>query len=347
MAELKKCIVLDLDGTLWGGVIGEDGKDGILLSMDEKGEHFIAFQQGLRDLHDRGIILAINSKNNPDDALDVIRTHPNMVLKEHHFAATRINWNDKVQNMRELAEELNIGLDSMVFLDDSTLQREAIKSALPEVAVPEMPVDSALYTEMLLSLPYFKSDVLTDEDKMRGNFYVTERLRTKAETRFESRQAFLDSLGLAVRVVRNDRNAAPRIAQLTEKTNQFNTNKIPKTEEEIQTLMESPDTEVFYAEARDRYGDHGIIAAALVQKNGVVWNVDTLLMSCRVFERGIEDAFVYAIAEAAQKEGGESLVFDFTPTEKNDPAKLFLQSRTQGGILHNADAALPPWITIL
>jgi len=346
MAELKKCIVLDLDNTLWGGVVGEDGKEGILLSMDEKGEAFIAFQQALRDLYDRGIILSINSKNNPDDALDVIRTHPNMLLKEHHFAATRINWNDKVQNMRELADELNIGLDSMVFLDDSALQREAVKSALPEVAVPDMPEDPKLYTQMLLSLPYFHSNTLTDEDKMRGNFYVTERLRTKAESRFENREAFLENLGLQVRVVRNDMKAVSRIAQLTEKTNQFNTHKIPKTEEEIRVFMENPDTDVFYAQASDRFGDHGIIAVALVEKSGTTWNIPTLLMSCRVFERGIENAFVYAIAKAATKEGATSISFDFVPTEKNDPAKTFLDKNTENGILNMQDMQLPHWITL-
>jgi FkbH-like protein len=347
MSELKKCIVLDLDNTLWGGVVGEDGKDGILLSIDEKGEAFIAFQQALRDLYDRGIILAINSKNNPEDALEVIRTHPNMLLKEPHFAAMRINWNDKVENMRELAEELNIGLDSMVFLDDSALQREAVKSALPEVAVPDMPEDPALYTRMLLSLPYFHSNTLTDEDKMRGNFYVTERLRAKAESRFENREAFLESLGLQVRVVRNDTNAISRISQLTAKTNQFNTNKIPKTEEEIAVYMEGEDTDVWYAQASDRFGDHGIIAVALVEKNATKWKVSTLLMSCRVFERGIEDAFIYAIAQAADEEGAEFLSFDFAPTEKNDPAKTFLDSNTEDGILKVQDANLPRWINLI
>jgi FkbH-like protein len=346
MAEQKKCIVLDLDNTLWGGVVGEDGMDGIHLSLDEKGEPFIAFQQALRDLHTRGIILAINSKNNPDDALLVIRTHPNMLLKENHFAAVRINWNDKVDNMRELAHELNIGLDAMVFLDDNPLQREAVKSALPEVTVPDMPEDPTLYTQTLLSLPYFQSEAITDEDTMRGNFYVTERLRSKAEGRFENREAFLESLNLRVEVVRNDVEAIARISQLTGKTNQFNTNKQPKDEAEIMSRMEHAGSDVWHARATDRFGDHGIIAVALVEKQHTRWHVRTLLMSCRVFERGIEDAFVYAIAQAAAEEGAASLSFEFAPTEKNDPAKMYLEHRTQNGILSVSDATLPRWITL-
>lgn len=347
MQEKKKCIVLDLDNTLWGGVVGEDGKDGILLSLDEKGEAYISFQQALRDLYDRGIILAINSKNNEKDALDVIRTHPNMILKEPHFGAMRINWNDKVENMKELAHELNIGLDSMVFLDDSPLQREAVKSALPEVAVPDMPENPNHYTQMLLSLPYFETNSITDEDKMRGNFYVTERLRAKAENRFENREAFLQSLGLQVRVGRNDATTTSRVAQLTEKTNQFNTNKAPHSEAEICTLIENDKTEVFYAHASDRFGDHGIIAAALVEKETLVWHIRTLLMSCRVFERGLEDAFVAAIADTAKAEGAESLSFDFVPTEKNDPAKAFLEKTCIGNTVSIDSPKVPSWITLL
>lgn len=346
MAELKKCIVLDLDDTLWGGVAGEDGIEGVALSLEEPGASFISFQQALRDLHDRGILLAINSKNNPEDALAVIRSHPNMILKEPHFAAMRMNWNDKADNIRELAEELNIGLNSMVFLDDNPLQRELVRTALPEVEVPEMPQDPREYTRMLLSLPYFGSGALTDEDKMRGNMYVTERLRRESEKRFESREEFLESLNLHTEVKQNDTAAISRISQLTEKTNQFNTNKVPLSVEEVEELMQHQESAVFHARAIDRFGDHGIIAVAIIQKEEALWRVQTLLMSCRVFERGIEQAFVYAIAEAAKKEGVAELVFDFVPTDKNDPAKAFLETYTNNGTLSVKKTTLPRWITL-
>ena len=152
---MKKCIVLDLDNTLWGGVVGEDGINGIKLDTETPGNGFLAFQQALLDLLEQGIILAINSKNNYEDAIGVIKEHPNMILKEKHFVAMRINWQDKVENMRELAKELNIGLDSMVFLDDDPLNRGLVQAELPEVEAPELPQDPAKYAKFLINLPYF------------------------------------------------------------------------------------------------------------------------------------------------------------------------------------------------
>lgn len=344
---MKKCIVLDLDNTLWGGVIGEDGMEGISLSVSSPGSHFVAFQQALLDLYERGIILAINSQNNPEDALEVIRTHPNMILKEQHFAATRINWNDKVQNLKELAAELNIGLDAMVFLDDSPTNRSAVREFLPQVETPELPADPQLYTKFLHSLPYFESSTTTDEDKMRGNLYVTERLRRESEKEFANREDFLRSLDIELQVFEDNDVALPRLAQLTEKTNQFNTNKQPMSMEEIAGYITSPKYAVFYASARDRFGDHGIIAFALVRKEGKEWNLESLLMSCRVFGRGIEDAFVHKIAERAGGVGVETMRVAFTPTEKNKPAKDFLDRRTSQGKLSTKTAFAPDWIKII
>ena len=264
--ELKKCIVLDLDNTLWGGVIGEDGMDGIQLSLEAPGNSFLAFQQALLDRYERGVILAINSRNNPEDALEVIRTHPNMILKEKHFAASRINWADKSENIRELAQELNIGLDSMVFLDDDPTNRAQVRSLVPEVEVPELPTDPREYARFLHSLPYFPGEAVTDEDSMRGNLYVTERLRQKEEERHASREEFLGSLGLRLEVIRDDATAVPRISQMTGKTNQFNIDKKPYTEEEIRTFIESSEYVVFQGKLSDRFGDYGIIALAIAKK---------------------------------------------------------------------------------
>lgn len=322
---MKKCIVLDLDNTLWGGVIGEEGFDNIALSLTPPGASFIAFQQALRDLHDRGVILAINSSNNPEDALNVIRTHPNMILKEPHFAAQRINWNDKVENMRELAKELNIGLDSMVFLDDSPLNREAMRTFLPEVETPDLPADPTQYAKFLHSLPHFKSGAITDEDKMRGNLYVTERLRKEAEKHSGNREEFLKGLGIELEVCEDDSSSLARLAQLTEKTNQFNVKKRPMTEQEIEAFIQDGTYAVFHGRAVDQFGDQGIIAFALVRKEKELWHIESLLMSCRVIGRGIEDAFLAAIARRAEEEGARDISVTFEPSEKNEPAHTFVE----------------------
>lgn len=321
----KKCVVLDLDNTLWGGIIGEDGIDGVRLSHDGEGAGYMAFQQALRDLYDRGILLAINSRNTEGEALAVIDNHPNMILKRKHFAASRINWNDKVENMRELADELRIGLDSMVFLDDDPVNRSAMRALLPHVETPELPTDPAEYASFLLSLPYFPAAAITDEDKMRGNLYVTERLRMESEKAFENRDEFLNSLKLKMEVYEDDDSAAERLAQLSEKTNQFNIDKRPLTVDEIKRLAESDTHKIFYGRVTDRFGDYGIVAFALVATTGSVWHIGSLLMSCRVLMRGVEDAFLAAIAERAKTSGARGITIGFVPSDRNKPAQDFVE----------------------
>lgn len=328
---MKKCIILDLDNTLWGGIVGEDGIDGIELSLQPPGNSFIAFQQALLDYFNRGIILAINSRNNPEDAWNVIRNHPNMILKEHHFAAARINWNDKATNIRELATELNIGLDSMVFFDDDATNREMVKSLVPEVLVPDLPESPKEYTKFLNSLTCFSLDVITDEDKMRGNLYVTERLRKEQEKAFTSQEEFLSSLSLEMSVYKNDTSCIPRLAQLTEKTNQFNTNKHPKTEDDIAAYIKSDIFDVYHGKLVDCFGDYGVIIFALVKKDKSAWHIELLLMSCRVFGRSVEHAFMSTILDEAKKAGVTNVTIAFSPTEKNKPAQNFIEEISHEG----------------
>ena len=320
----KKCIVLDLDNTLWGGVVGEDGIDGILLSHDERGAGFVAFQQALLDLYHRGILLAINSHNNPDDALAVIRTHPNMILKEQHFAAQRINWDDKAQNIRSLADELNIGLDAMVFFDDNPLHRESVRAFIPEVDVPELSSDPNTYAKLLLSLPYFPQNAVTNEDTLRNNLYVTERLRIEAEKRFESKDGFLASLGLEAFFTVNDETTLERVAQLTDKTNQFNTDKHPLTADEIRARMHDGKTLVITMRVTDRFGDYGLIGVAIIDTSESLWHIEQLLMSCRILSRGADDALIGMIARLAATAGASGITIAYTQTEKNIPARTFL-----------------------
>ncbi len=343
----KKCIVLDLDNTLWGGIVGEDGFDGIQLSLSHPGASFIAFQQALLDLYNRGIILAVNSRNNFEDAMNVIQTHPNMILKEPHFAAMRINWNDKATNIIELAKELNIGLDSMVFFDDDPTNRATVRVMVPEVEVPELPTNPEEYAKFLLSLPYFPSTAITDEDKMRGSLYVTERLRQEAEKSFPSKEEFLKNLGLELHFLEDDPTSVARLAQMTGKTNQFNVNKIPMTEEEMMGFIEHPEYKVFHGHVADRFGEHGITNLAIVKKNGEDWNIEHFLMSCRVIGRGIEDAFLTTIADSARKEGAKRLLITFIPTEKNAPAQEFINRRfINNETIVEDTPSLPTWITI-
>jgi FkbH-like protein len=343
---MKKCLVLDLDNTLWGGVIGEDGIERIKLSTQSPGNSFMAFQQALLDHYDKGVILAINSRNNPEDAWQVIRTHPNQILKEHHFAASRINWNDKAANIRELADELNIGLDSMVFLDDDPTNRALVRSLVPEVEVPELPEDPREYARFLNNLPYFESKAITDEDKMRGNMYVTERLRLEEEKSFSTKEEFLKSLGLTLFIYRDDESSIPRLSQLTEKTNQFNTLKRPLSEEEILSFITSSEHSVYYGRLEDRFGDYGVIIFALIEKKGEVWHVRSMLMSCRVFGRQIEDAFFSIIATDAKKEGVRTISIECEETPKNLPAREFVD-RTFTDWKYEISEPLPSsdWIT--
>ena len=344
---MKKCIVLDLDNTLWGGIIGEDGIDGIDLSLQAPGNSFIAFQQALLDYYNKGIILAINSRNNPEDAWNVIRNHPNMILKEHHFATARINWNDKATNIRELATELNIGLDSMVFLDDDKTNREMVKSLVPEVLVPDLPESPKEYTKFLNSLTCFSFDVITDEDKMRGNLYVTERLRKEEEKNFSTQEEFLSSLSLQMTIYKNNESCPQRLSQLTEKTNQFNTLKRPLSEAEVLSYIKNTNYDVYHASLHDVFGDHGVILFCLVEKKDDAWNIKSLLMSCRVFGRGVEIAFMSYFFNEANKVGVEKITIESEVTEKNVPAREFIQKNFINNERKTEDLLTSPeWVTL-
>jgi FkbH-like protein len=345
---MKKCIVLDLDNTLWGGIVGEDGMDALALSLEEPGASFIAFQQAILDHYHRGVLLAINSRNNPEDAWKVIATHPNMILKEKHFAAARINWMDKAENVREIAKELNIGLDSMVFIDDDPTNRALVRAMVPEVDTPELPADPRDYTRFLHSLDYFPKEVVTDEDKMRGNLYVTERLRKEREKKFADKAEFLQSLSLELTLWKDDDSCVPRLSQLTEKTNQFNTVKQPFSEEEIRRFIASPDHAVFHARLQDTFGDHGIIAFALVEKKKAEWQIRSMLMSCRVFGREVEDAFFSAIAEHAKAAGANKVTIGIEESAKNLPAREFVKKYFKDGAYAiGQKSSAPAWIKII
>jgi FkbH-like protein len=321
----KKCIVVDLDNTLWGGIVGEDGFDGIRLGPQPPGNAFMEFQKYLKALSQRGIILAINSKNNFDDAIQVIREHPHMILKENDFACMKINWNDKVSNMQSISEELNIGLDSFVFFDDDPVNREFVKKNMPEITTPDLPHDPSRYSEVIQSLHDFSVFQVTNEDINRGKMYFQQKQRSESKKSSTNLTEFLKTLNLEIDIKKSDSFTIPRISQLTMKTNQFNLTTKRYHEEELKKFSEDDKMLVGCAQIRDKFGDNGITGVFIVEKtNSDEWFLDTFLLSCRVMGREIEKAILYHIINEARKNNVKKLKAKFIPTAKNKPIEHLL-----------------------
>ena len=321
----KRCIVLDLDNTLWGGIVGEDGYDGIKLGADAQGNSFIEFQKYLLSLHQRGILLAINSKNNPDDALDVITNHPDMILRKEHFACMKINWNDKVSNMIDIGKELNFGLDYLVYFDDDPVNRDFMKSSLPDVLTVELPNDPSQYAIILKNMKEFNVLKITDEDAKRGQMYVQQKNRQEFERSVTNLDEFLKQLKLKVKIKEADKFSIPRISQLTLKTNQFNLTTKRYQEEDIKNFVEDENIEAGYAQVEDKFGDNGITSVFILNKrNPKEWYLDTFLLSCRIMGREIEKCIMSHIISKAKKDGVTIIKANYLPTKKNKPIEDFL-----------------------
>lgn len=318
----KKCIVLDLDNTLWGGIIGEDGFDGIKLGNSPSGIAFVEFQKYLLSLNKRGIILAINSKNNKLDAMKVIKEHPNMILKEENFATFQINWNDKVTNMKEIARELNIGLDSIVFFDDDKINREIMKKAIPEVYTVDLPDEASNYVSALQKINDFNVLKITDEDQKRAKTYSEQRKRNEfAKTR--NLEEFLKDLEIQIDIKPADSFTIPRISQLTLKTNQFNLTTKRYQESEIKQFVNDEKFIVNSVNVKDKFGDNGITSVFIIKKNFNEWILDTFLLSCRVMGRDVEKAIMSFILSEAKKHDISVVKGQFIQTEKNHPSSSF------------------------
>ncbi len=322
----KKCIVLDLDNTLWGGIIGEDGLEGIKIGPTPEGRPFLEFQKYLLSLFNRGVILTINSKNNLEDALEVFQEHPHMLLKEEHFATMKINWKDKISNMKTIAEEINIGLDSLVYIDDDKLNREMIRDSLPEVLVVDLPEDPSLYLKALMEINDFNTFQITEEDKRKGQTYVEQRKRQDIQKFATDITKYLKKLELVVTIEKPDPFNIPRISQLTQKTNQFTLTTIRYLEEEVKQFARSDNFLVVSIKVEDKFGDNGITGVAIVEKGANKWRIDTFLLSCRVIGRRVEETLLAYILEMAKKEKANILIGEFIPTKKNIPAKDFYKN---------------------
>ena len=349
----KKCIVLDLDNTLWGGIVGEDGFNGIKLGPEPPGNAFMEFQRVLLSLHQRGIILAINSKNNLDDAMQVIKEHPYMVLKEDNFAAMRINWKDKVSNMKELVKEINIGMESIVFIDDDPVNRELIKSSLPEILVLDIPNDPSTYAPTIENMIDFSVMKITDEDKNRGKMYAKQKMINGLEESATDLQSFLNQLELKIFIKEVDEFTLPRVSQLTLKTNQFNLTTKRYQESDINNMINNPNYLVGCAQVEDKFGDNGITAVFIIKKeNKKEWLIDTFLMSCRIMGRDIEKGIMAHIINKAKECGVEKIKANFFPTQRNKPVENFLphfEFRKEGDTWEytiKSEIKLPEYLTV-
>ncbi|MGA1823453.1 MAG: HAD-IIIC family phosphatase [bacterium] len=327
MSMTRKCIVLDLDNTLWGGIIGEDGIEGIKLGPTPEGRPFMEFQKYILSYFNRGIILAINSKNNLDSVLNVLKEHPYMILKEHHFASMQINWNDKISNMKAISKELNIGLDSFVFFDDDKFNREIIRDALPEVKVVDLPEDPSQYIKIIQELNDFNTFQLTEEDKKKGQIYAEQKRRTDLSKSIHDITEYLKGLEMEVTIESANKFNIPRISQLTQKTNQFNMTTRRYLEEDINKFSQDDYFLVFCIGVKDKFGDNGITGTAIVKKGGNSWLIDTFLLSCRVIGRKVEDSLLAYIVEEARKTGTKKLMGEFIPSQKNAPARNFYKEK--------------------
>jgi FkbH-like protein len=314
----RKCLVLDLDNTLWGGVIGDDGLAGIQLGQGSAaGEAFLAVQKMALELRARGVVLAVCSKNEDHNARLPFRDHPDMLLREDHIAVFQANWTDKAANLRAIASTLNIGVDALVFLDDNPAERMQVRRELPLVAVPELPDDPALFPRMLAAAGYFEAVGFSKEDRERANYYQANAQRAAALDASGDIGAYLASLDMICTIGPVDEIARPRVAQLINKSNQFNLTTRRYTESELAAAIQDPLRHVVQIRLVDRFGDNGIISVLIAEKKGETWEIDTWLMSCRVLGRRVEEACLAHLVEAARQAGARALIGTYIPSPKN------------------------------
>ena len=314
----RKCLVLDLDNTLWGGVIGDDGLGGIQLGQGSAvGEAFLAVQKMALELRSRGVVLAVCSKNEGHNARLPFREHPDMLLREDHIAVFQANWTDKAANLRAIASQLNIGIDALVFLDDNPAERLQVRRELPAVAVPELPDDPALYPRTVAAAGYFETVGFSKEDRDRADYYQANAQRVAVLNASGDIGAYLSSLDMVCTIGLVDEVARPRVAQLINKSNQFNLTTCRYSESELATAIKDPSRHVVQVRLADRFGDNGIISVLIADKKGKAWEIDTWLMSCRVLGRRVEEACLSHLVAAARQAGADALVGKYIASSKN------------------------------
>jgi FkbH-like protein len=316
---VKKCVVLDLDNTLWGGVIGEDGLAGIQIGELGTGRAFSEFQVWLKELKKRGILLAVCSKNDETTAKEPFKKHNEMVLKLEDFSVFIANWDDKASNIRRIQKILNIGIDSFVFIDDSPFERDLVRSLIHEITVPELPEDPAEYLTHLQSLNLFETASYSDVDSNRTEQYKAEAQREILQQQYTNFDEYLQSLEMTSVAAPFDEFHIPRIAQLTQRSNQFNLRTIRYTETEINSLLKDPNRITFYFTLKDKLADYGLISVVILEKkDNKNLFIETWLMSCRVLKRGMEEFVINKIIETARNMKYKTIIGEYIRTQKND-----------------------------
>jgi FkbH-like protein len=321
--KFKKCLILDLDNTVWGGVVGDDGWEGIQVGHGLGiGKAFTEFQQWVRKLKNRGVIIAVCSKNDEDKAKEPFEKNPEMVLKLEDIAVFVANWENKADNIRTIQQILNIGFDSMVFLDDNPFERNMVRQNIPGICVPELPEDPGDYLEYLYSLNLFETASYSSGDKDRTRQYQIEAKRVQAAQHFTNEADFLKSLEMVSVVEGFTAFNTPRVAQLSQRSNQFNLRTVRYTEADIKALAVDPNVIDLSFTLEDKYGDNGLIAVVIMkpQDKGTLF-VDTWFMSCRVLKRGMENFTLNTMVERARQNGYKRIVGEYIPTQKNGMVK--------------------------
>lgn len=350
LGQAKKVIVCDLDNTLWGGVVGDDGPQNIKLGApDPLGECFHAFQAVLKGLGSRGILLAICSKNEETLALSVIEEHPAMILRKSDFVAWRINWKDKAENLLALAEELNLGLDSFVFLDDSPQERDQVRNLLDQVYVPDLPASPSEFAPFLSSLDCFETPSLGKEDFKRTEMYRAERDRKDAFDVSGDVENWLRSLEIKVSVAPLRRESLPRAAQLLNKTNQFNLTLRRLDEQSLWAWFEDSANSLYTFNVSDRFGDFGLVGLSSISMAGTDARVADFVMSCRVMGKKVEEALLGYTVERAKAAGAVHVIAPAVDGPRNGPAKTFFASKClvgDGASIDPARVSIPPHINL-
>jgi len=333
--DSKKLIILDLDDTLWGGIVGDIGWENIILGgHDPTGEAFVDFQKTLKSFTNRGILLGIVSKNEESVALETIKYHPEMVLRLSDFAGWKINWGDKAKNIIDLVLDLNLGLQSVVFIDDNPVERARIKESLPEVFVPEWPEDKMLYKKELLSLSCFDTPSISKEDLERTKMYVTERQRQNFKVKIESLEEWLKTLGIKVKVEELNEINLQRTTQLLNKTNQMNLITRRMTESELINWAREDNHKFWTFCVSDKFGDSGLTGIISLEVNNKTGQIVDFVLSCRVIGRKIEETMIYTVIKYAQLIRVDKIYAKYIPTPKNKPCLEFWQ---RAGFINEKD----------
>lgn len=318
---IKKCIILDLDNTIWGGIIGDDGIENIQIGELGIGKAFTAFQLWLKQLKERGIILAVCSKNDDNIAREPFEKHPDMILRMQDIAVFVANWNNKAENINYIQSILNIGFDSMVFLDDNPFERNLVKTLIPAITVPDLPEDPAEYINYLRSCNLFETASYTSEDEQRTKQYQEEAQRSIIQRQYVKEEDFLLNLNMVSDAKPFDKFNIPRVAQLTQRSNQFNLRTVRYTEEEISSIAASDEFATLEFSLEDKYGDYGLISVIILKKETASLFIDTWIMSCRVLKRGMEKFVLNKIVEQARNLNVKEIIGEYIPTPKNSMVK--------------------------